>query len=265
MTKYGLLIGINYKGKKNSLRGCINDINDIKILIKSWGFEEKNIIMMKEDSKDKALIPNAFNINMQFNQFCSKLVSGDKAVIYYSGHGTLSKGKNNQRCPSLVPLDFEKVGTIKDETIKFYLYKIPEGVNVFCGFDACNSGTVCDLKYKFYDTSYKKDCTKRLKNFNPDDWVKRQILDDKETYKETNANIITISGCGDEQYSYEVGKNGALTSAILKIIKAYGNKLPLSSFIQNIRGIIFTWRLKQSPSLMIGKGINVETPFIDFL
>ena len=33
MTKYALLIGINYRGTFAALNGCINDVQDIKALI----------------------------------------------------------------------------------------------------------------------------------------------------------------------------------------------------------------------------------------
>jgi hypothetical protein len=265
MTKYALLIGINYKGKKFALKGCINDINAIKSLINSWGFEDKNIIIMTDASKNKGLIPIAFNINTQLNMFCSKLRPGDKAVIYYSGHGTRVIGKFGDKDCCLVPLDYEKVGMIKDEVIRYYMYKIPSGVNVLCGFDACNSGSVCDLKFNIYDTSYRKDITKKLRNFVSKEWQQRQIINNNSTYLETDANIVSLSGCADEQYSYELGKNGALTTSLLRVIKQLGTKINLDDFIQHIRGIILLWRLKQSPGLTTGKAMDLAISLEDFI
>jgi hypothetical protein len=265
MTKYALLIGINYKGKKFALKGCINDINNIKNLIKSWGFEDKNIIVMSDEIKNKALTPIAFNINTQLNMFCSKLKAGDKAVIYYSGHGTRIDGKLGTKDCCLVPLDYEKVGMIRDEVIRYYMYKIPKDVNVLCGFDACNSGSVCDLKYNVYDTSYRKDITKKLRVFNKHEWQQRQIVNNNSTYLETDANIVSISGCFDDQYSYELGKNGALTTSLLRILKQTGTKIKLDDFIQDIRGVILLWRLKQSPGLTTGKPIDLSITLEDFI
>jgi hypothetical protein len=51
MTKYALLIGINYKGKKFALKGCINDTYAIKSLINSWGFEDRNITIMNVNTQ----------------------------------------------------------------------------------------------------------------------------------------------------------------------------------------------------------------------
>jgi len=265
MTKYALLIGINYKGKKYRLKGCINDINDIKLVIKAWGYTDENIIMMHDEQKDKSLIPTGFNINQQLNMFCSKLKPGDKAIIYYSGHGTRVKSKGGSNDCCLVPLDYEKVGMIKDDTIRYYMYKIPADVNVFCAFDACNSGSVCDLKYSIYETSYRKDITKKLKNYDYREWNKRQIVKFQENYSETSANIVSFSGCSDDQYSYEMGRNSALTTAMLKVLKACGPDVKLEDLILHLRGTILVWRLKQSPGMTSGKNLDMTKSLSEFI
>ena len=43
MTKYALLIGINYRTQFCSLKGCISDVTDIRALIQGWDFRPENI------------------------------------------------------------------------------------------------------------------------------------------------------------------------------------------------------------------------------
>jgi hypothetical protein len=48
MTKYALLIGINYKGKKFALKGCINDIYAINIIyVMNISYHHTNIKLLE--------------------------------------------------------------------------------------------------------------------------------------------------------------------------------------------------------------------------
>jgi hypothetical protein len=272
MTKYALLIGINYTGTFSALRGCENDVVDVKKVILGWGFTEKNITFMTEKQKG-GLYPNAYNITYQLNKLCSTLKLGDQAVFYYSGHGTRIKDTDGDEVSGydscIVPIDFRSVGVISDTTIKYYINKIPLGANLFCVFDSCNSGTVCDLKYNLFDTSYRKDITTKLKSFNYNDWVRTQMVTVDTKQMDTVADVISLTGCKDDQYSYELGRNGALTTALLKTIAVYskGGKptLQLQHVLQNVRGIIRTTRLPQAPQLMTGKPYDSNVLLKDFL
>jgi hypothetical protein len=272
MTKYALLIGINYTGTFAALRGCANDIQDIRNLIKTWGFPESNITFMTDTSKG-VLYPNAYNITYQLNKLCSTLKAGDQAIFYYSGHGTRIRDTNSDEPDNLdsciVPIDFRSVGVITDDVVKYYCNKIPADANLFCVFDACNSGTVCDLKYSVLETSYRKDITVKLKGFDYTEWVRRQMVtvDTKQT--DTIANIISLAACRSDQVAMDLGRNGALTSAFLQVIKKFsvGGKptLQLQHILQNVRGVIQTMRLSQAPQMMTGKPYDTNILFRDFL
>jgi len=69
---------------------------------------------------------------------------------------------------TLIPVDFEKCGQIRDD----YLYKtlvcpMKEGVTMTCIFDCCHSGTVLDLPYIFMADGHQ-DGMGLLESFNPD-------------------------------------------------------------------------------------------------
>ena len=63
-NKKALLIGINYYGQRGELRGCINDVNNIKRLITSRGFIEDSTHMriLTDDHRNAALHPTRRNI-----------------------------------------------------------------------------------------------------------------------------------------------------------------------------------------------------------
>lgn len=272
MTKYALLVGINYTGTFAALKGCINDVTDIRNLIMSWGFPQENITFMTDNTKG-SMYPNAYNITFQINKLCSILKPGDQAIFYYSGHGTrirdYSKDEISGYDSCIVPIDFRSVGVVNDDTIKYYINKIPSGANLFCVFDSCNSGTVCDLKYNLFDVSYRKDITVKLNGFDYTQWARSQMVTVNPKQNDTVADVISLSGCRDDQVSYDLGRNGALTSSFLQVVRKYssGGKptLQLQHILQNVRGVIQTMRLSQAPQLMTGKPYDTNVLFKDFL
>ena len=63
-NKKSLLIGINYFGQSGELRGCINDVNNVKKLIMSMGFpgSAANMRVLTDDSRKSDLRPTRKNI-----------------------------------------------------------------------------------------------------------------------------------------------------------------------------------------------------------
>jgi hypothetical protein len=271
MTHYALIIGICYKNtKKRALPGVENDVKSVIELLNSWGFRSENMMILSDtdisnrNAKSYRGVqldkPTSLNITTQLNNFCSKLVKGDTLVFYYSGHGLKS---------SLIPIDDAKVDS---EAIRYYLNKIDKDVNVLCIFDCCNSGTVCNLKYHLYDTSYRKDIRVKIKNFNESFYIQRQnhkISSKTQTYKsvnvETDANIISISGCWDDEVSYDLGKNGALTMVLLHTLNERGLNVDFKTLLQNLRGRIIQLRLKQNPQIMLGNDVDLNVSLKSYL
>jgi hypothetical protein len=260
--KYALLIGILYEKSNIRLRGTSNDIQSINQLLINWGFNSENITILNEDDKVK---PTGFNINTLLNRFVSNLKYGDKAFIFYSGHGMLVKNKLGNKESCIVPMDYKKTGVITSETIRYYLNKVSPGVNVLCLFDCCNSGSICDLKYHIYDTSYKKNISSKMRKYDADEWTTRQHknINPSKTGSgtiETVANIVSVSGCWDDQVSYDLIKNGALTMSFLSVINFHKpDTLNFEKLLQYIRGSTIFLRLNQTPQLMTGRDMNEIT------
>ena len=269
MTKRALIIGISYSNTKLYLPGVKNDVISMSNLLQLWGFNSVNIAILAE----KHISPTSYNINTYLNRFCQSLEEGDQAVIYYSGHGTKTYNKNRLQESCLVPLDNERAGPITSETIRYYLNKISENVNVLCLLDCCNSGTICNLKYHMFDTSYRRDITVKLRKYSMNDWILRQnflinekSLCSKSAEMETDANIVSISGCWDTQSSYDLGRNGALTLSLLQTISKNDlGTLTFDKMLMELRGRLINLRVKQTPQIMIGKTLNSEINLKSFL
>jgi hypothetical protein len=257
--KYAVLIGINYTGTNNKLNGCINDVTRIRQDLDFWNFDE---IAFMTDNSSGSLYPTKANIINQLNTFVNKLTPNDILVIYYSGHGTRVTDRNSDEISGLdsviVPINFNY---IVDDEIRSILVNAVAGSNIFAVFDSCNSGSVCDLRYNLFDTSYKENPGIKVKDYS--DFVTRQNIFTNTNYAETNANIISLSGSKDDQLSVEQSFitdsgstiiGGALSYFILKVFREKNlSTLSFSQFLALIKYDLSRYKFTQVPSLMSGK------------
>ena len=257
--KYALVIGINYTGTSFSLNGCINDALNVNKLLESWGFE--TVVMT--DNQTGALYPSKNNIISQISNHIGKINENDILVIFYSGHGALITDTSGDELSGkdsvIVPIDTKTQSYISDDYIRSLLAPAKPNSKVLGIFDCCNSGSVCDLRYNYYDTSYR---------VNPGDKSSPFIIRTKtatnSNYPETSANIISISGCKDDQLSYETvidgGKvGGALTYCLLKYVYENTPNITIEQLLLNIRSTLNSNGFNQVPSLMSGKTITPDT------
>ena len=96
--KFALLIGINYKGIENSeLKGCIDDVLRMQdMLINELKYQEKNIIILRDDIDDKELYPtkkilydiwkNLYQINQMMMSY--GFIIADMVQYVVTGHMT---------------------------------------------------------------------------------------------------------------------------------------------------------------------------------
>jgi len=225
--KYALLIGINYIGTNSELYGCINDINNIGAFLKS----SRNytlFIIMTDNTKIK---PTKANILAAFNMLIQKVKPGDEVWVQYSGHGTLIRDNNRDEESGydscICPIDFQKSGFISDDIIRTNLVlKIPKGATLYMVLDACHSGTGCDLRYKYDDSSYFINKNNPMPNkYVPSDWALVQTSYELKKYGKTQGNVYCISGCQDNQTSADAYDTtgqaaGALTFILLSALRS---------------------------------------------
>lgn len=268
--KYALVVGINYKGTNFSLNGCINDANNIKNLLNEWGFETT----LMTDNTGGNLYPTKNNILSQLQSHISKLENDDIFVIYYSGHGTRVNDSNGDEISGLdsciVPINVNSVGYITDDTIRSELVKAVSGSNIFAAFDSCNSGSVCDLRYCYFDTSYRGSLEQKISNLSTTDFISRTDVITNTKYTDTNANIISLSGSRDDELSLEFVNQdgvsgGALTYCILWTFRTQTPNISIATFLLNVRSKLKTLGFGQNPSLMSGKTLNTNDLLNNFL
>lgn len=190
---YGLVISINYIGSgENELRGCINDGDYISAYLKKT-YPEIELNQLYEGFATKTTI--------QYQLENLARLSQDAIIyIYYSGHGTRSNDIGGDEVDGkdecIVPIDYEENGVLTDDWIYFnFLKQCHPSCFVFFIADNCNSGTICDLKY-----SYQESTGQVVNN-------QRAPLD---------CTCLSIASSSDEQLSYETVLDGKFRGIFTK-------------------------------------------------
>ena len=270
MVKRALLVGINYLGSQYQLSGCINDVNNMaSFLQKSLGYENKNIVMLTDNT---LLKPTRANILKGFDSLTALLKTGDEAFFHYSGHGLQIPDYNGDEesgyDSAIAPIDFTRSGFISDDIIRTNLIqKVPSGANLYVVIDACHSGTMCDLRNKYDDSSYLLKNTSVLPTtYNPSDWALRQTMYEFTKYNNTAGKAFYIAGCQDEQTSAdayiksEKTYNGALTYILLSLLKS--NNLATYNWKNLLKDICCNEKIQgytQRTAISSGQPLNMDS------
>lgn len=243
--KAALLIGINYQGTQNELGGCENDIYDMKAkLIVNYGILEEDILVLTEKETKQ---PTYANIIYGINWLVEKNRQGYKNIWFqYSGHGYYKKDRNGDELDGkdecLVTVDTK---FITDDVLKTNLVnRMSDDVNMICIMDCCHSGTIMDLKYKY----------------------KRRGLCELQYNDKDSKNIISVSGCRDNQTSADAWFtnkwNGALTKKLMSVLERSNYSITNMNLLTELQTELKDDRFTQRPVITASKRLTENTPFI---
>lgn len=230
--KRALIVGCNYPGTRNQLRGCVNDANAMEVVLRDkYGFTEV-----------KKLLDNAAttaNMKAGLSWLVHGAQPGDVLVFHYSGHGSQipgneSDGLNEIICP--VDLDWN-TKMITDDYLHAVFNTVPNGVNVTVILDSCHSGTMLDQNNQFQPlgpgVARDEEKDRSMSNVKerympppPDIAAKLKGRHHKKSHavvsRDVNQTALLISGCQSTQTSadaYVGGRfQGAATFALVKVL-----------------------------------------------
>jgi hypothetical protein len=142
MARRALLVGINdYRGISD-LRGCRNDVLNIRSILKDYlGFTNNDIRAVVDDRATKAGILHRLEYMVDVAQ------PGDFMVFHFSGHGTQIRDRDGDELEDhldelLCPWDMSWDGTfILDDDLDRIFRRVPEGAHLEVFLDCCHSGT----------------------------------------------------------------------------------------------------------------------------
>jgi hypothetical protein len=117
-----LLIGINYFGTPNELKGCINDVRSLApFLHQQYGFLYEDMVILTDDQ----LNPASQHTRANIIRACQWLVAGarpnDSLFLHFSGHGGQTEDLDGEEEDGLdetiCPVDFKTSGMIVDDVL----------------------------------------------------------------------------------------------------------------------------------------------------
>jgi len=257
MKKKALLVGINYVGTSNQLKGCLNDSQNMNEFLTSKGFTDIKLVLEKEATTD--------GIKAGLEWLVADTEPGDVIVFHYSGHGSqLPSSHEEDGFEEIIcPIDLNWMDkVITDDTLREVFNKVPNGVNTTVILDCCHSGTMLDqtesLDLGTKDlvapkTTKKKKGSRYMK---PPAKIAKK-LQDKElvnwsTAKDVNATALLVAGCHANQTSADAiidgVPQGAATAAMLKSAKA-NSQISYRSLVTEMVAFMSTNRFTQIPEL----------------
>jgi hypothetical protein len=242
----------------------------MKDMLTTWGFT----CTVMTDLASNDLKVTRQNILDKFNSFLTTLDTNDTLVIYYSGHGALETDTSGDegsfgKDSVIIPIDYTTAGFIRDDTIRTELLKASKG-NVFCFFDSCNSGSVCDLRYNIFSSIYRTIINLNP-IFDPKTWAKTFTFATNTNYPETNTNVLSLSGSRDSQFSYEIrdtsgNYGGAMTFALISVLRKETPSILLSELFSKVNVKLASWGITaQNPQFMSGKTFDETFTFSNYM
>lgn len=251
IKKAALLVGINYVGTKSELRGCENDVYNTKqILIDNYGFKEDEIIILTESENDSSRHPTVQNITDGLNWLVNKGNSGYKSLWFqYAGHGYYFNDEDGDEKDGLDEciVTTDNVAITDDQFRSYLVERLPKECDLFCFMDCCHSGTMLDLKYK-----YKADTDAVV--------LENNVI--------PQCNVVSISGCRDNQTSADAWIDGnfvgALTKTFLDVIESHNyknNEIPLFQLVNEVRNKLQENHFGQVPQLTSSHVLDNSSTF----
>ncbi len=142
MTKRALLVGVNdYRGISD-LRGCVNDVTNVRNVLKTYyGYTNADIRVLVDDRANKA------NILQRLEGMVAVSEAGDTLTFHFSGHGSQIRDRNGDELEDgmdelICPWDMNwDNGFITDDTLNDVFTPLKDGVHLEVILDCCHSGT----------------------------------------------------------------------------------------------------------------------------
>jgi hypothetical protein len=271
MTKRAFLVGVNvYPAPITSLKGCVNDVQQMKAVLEGYyGFEPQEIrLLVDEAATGEAILTG-------LDWLVAGVQAGDVLVFHYSGHGShvADDGGDEFDCRDeiLLPHDHDWENPLRDDHLKAKFDAVPAGANLTFISDSCHSGSVNRLatanevprsvfvpdeiqrqiavKVAHRDAEFQAFLQQRVREMTRDLSVAEvgaqmqeflataldQFKTNRYQFVNTQENNILLAACQDTQTSVETlvtGQwRGALTYNLVQAITGAGGALTYQALI----------------------------------
>jgi hypothetical protein len=275
MSKKALLVGVNrYKVPGSDLRGCVNDVMNLKgALQKYYGFPAGNIKTLTDFKATQK------NIKAGIESLLGAAKSGDVLVLHYSGHGSNVPDKNGDeadyRDEIICPTDLDWKDPFTDDWLRQAFDGLPGGVNFTVIMDCCHSGTItraieppdAPIKERYLPSPWDLIAVESRRPIRGQVRGGLRGKRQKGGKDAVDANIpeLLITGCRDTQTSADAyikgSYNGALTYHLVAAIKEKKGDLSCRELHARTLALLKKGRYDQVPQLE-GQAVRFDQPFL---
>jgi metacaspase-1 len=271
------LIGINsYKIPGADLRGCVNDVNNLKAaLLKHFSFQEKNVKILTDFKATKQAIQDGITRVIKGSK------RGDVLLIHYSGHGSNvpddSGDEADGRDEILCPTNLDWKDPLADDWLRTAFDDVPAGVNLTVIMDCCHSGSNtrvfvppdAPIIARFLPCPLDLLAVESGRRLTGEIKGKRAALKKQTKRKKDIVDIdipeVLITGCRDTQTSADAhiggSYNGALTYNLVAAIEEKGGKLTYGELHSRTQRSLQDSGFDQVPQLE-GRADNFNRTFL---
>jgi hypothetical protein len=221
--KRALCVGINdYPVAGADLKGCVNDAKAwAAMLIDHFGFDAGNVTVLLDSQATKQ------RVLAEIDKLLAGARKGDVLVFTNSSHGTYvadRDGDESRYDEAMCPWDMKK-NLILDDELRQRFANIPDGVRLTVISDSCFSGSVTrgDMPGT-PDDRRRRFVNPRTLGLPEIEGVRRKAKPrSRGRYPQRTMKEVLVSGCRDNQYSYDARidgtYHGAMTHFALRTIE----------------------------------------------
>lgn len=301
-NKKALFVGINYFGQKGELRGCLNDVKNIKqFVMNNYGFsDDPEHMLVLTDDQSGMYAPTRANIVAAMRWLVQGAQAGDSLFFHYSGHGGTQRDESPEtdeidgQDETLIPVDYQSAGVIVDDEIHALLVApLPQAVRLTAVMDCCHSGSIFDLPYSYRvnGSLEVQETDNRQAAIEAALKAGKALIDGDKlgaamsagsallsllgpktqpnrpvVIRKSLADVIQFSGCKDEQTSADANiegqHTGAMSWALISAFEQNGPNQTYTQLLGNIRGLLQS-KYTQVPQMSTGHKMNLaQTQFI---
>lgn len=263
MAKRALLVGINDYEGVNDLNGCLNDVTNMRNVLKTYlGFSNRDIRVLVDDRATKE------NIIYRLNWMVKNAKSGDFLVFHFSGHGSQIRDRDGDELRDhmdelLCPWDMNWDGCyITDDDLNAIFKRLPKNVLLEVFLDCCHSGTGLRENILGRPPELGPEHPMLARYLPPPVDIECRVEGEEEELKPTKGfkskdrstvNHVLWAGCKDNQTSADAyingAYNGAFTYFFCRHMRDTGGRISRKELLSRIRQSLRHDNYSQVPQL----------------
>jgi metacaspase-1 len=258
MAKKALLVGLNrYPEPINALRGCLNDVDQVRGLIQSrLRFPDRGISTLTDAAATTAAIVD------RLHWLVEDASAGDTLLFHYSGHGSQVEDVHGDELDDnldeiICPYDLDWTDPFTDDDLYQVVRRLPAGVNLTVFLDCCHSGTgLRELRGGAGPTACEPGARRRPRFMEPPQGGDRRLrLRAMRRFgaRAAQSGAILVAACRSDQVAADASiggdYHGAFTYYLCQALEESACASSYSALIQRVRRLLDENGFDQVPQL----------------